>query len=196
MSGHGAARRQRRLGRVDRDALGGEEADLVGVLLGVRGAPVQRLVEAVEQLAAGGAGEVEGAALDQRLDDLLVDLRRLRRELRPAPLAAPRFAVTEAGRRCGRQDALAEVGEAGERAVGVARREDGLDRLAADAAHGAEAEADRAQAVVVGLGQHGEVLAALVDVGRQDADAALAALGDVLEGLVGVAHLHASAARP
>src|SRR5439155_24953698 len=78
-------------------------------------------------------------------------------------------------------DAEAEVGEAGEGTLG-ARREDRFDRLRADALHRAEAEADR-------LAGGGEVLAARVHVGRQDGDAALAALGDVLVGAVDVARL-------
>ena len=62
------------------------------------------------------AGRAERAALDQRLDRLLVD----------------RAAV----------DALAEVPQRGERAALLARALDRLDRLVADALDGVQAEAD------------------------------------------------------
>src|SRR4029079_9381213 len=61
--------------------------------------------------------------------------------------------------------------------------EDRLDRLAPDATHGAEPEPDIAAS-------DREILATLVDVGWQDPSAAFSAIGDVLVGLVGVAHFH------
>ena len=74
------------------------------------------LLEHLEHSLARRAGRVERAALDQRLDRLLVDGAAV--------------------------DALAEVPDRGERAVLLARALDRLDRLVADALDRVEAEAD------------------------------------------------------
>jgi hypothetical protein len=79
-------------------------------------------------------------------------------------------------------DAETELVQARERSAVLAGDDDGLDRLRADALDRAQSEPDRAA-------HDREVLAALVHVRRQHLDAVLAALGDVLERVVGVAGL-------
>src|SRR4029453_15498817 len=168
-----------------------------GLFFGSLRRPLQRLVQAFDELAPRRAEAVERATFDERLHHLLVALGAgLAFAVGPVgerPVLLPRRAARgnrHGGRGYPSAHAFAEVSEAGKWTRRVARRQDRLDRFAADAAYGTETEADRTHAVLVGLGEHSEVLAALVDVGRQHANAALTALGDVLERLVGVAPLH------
>src|SRR5581483_10495185 len=79
-------------------------------------------------------------------------------------------------------DAAAEVEDRFERAFFGAALEDDLDRLFTDVFDRGEAEADF-------LADRREIRAALVDVRRQDLDILLATFGEVLDDLVGVAHL-------
>ena len=104
----GAARRRRDRGRRSSP---GRSGVLLGLLAGRLG-----LLEHRQHALAAGAGRAERAALDQRLDRLLVD----------------RAAV----------DPLAEVEQVGERTVLLARPLDRLDRRVADALDRVEPEAD------------------------------------------------------
>ena len=85
---------------------------------GVTVAPPERGLEALEHPLARGAGRVERAALDERLERALVRDRRV--------------------------DALGEVPDRLERAVLLARGDDRARRAVADVLHGVEAEADLA----------------------------------------------------
>ena len=80
-----------------------------------------------------------------------------------------------------RIDAAGEVGEVGERAL-AARREDGFDGLAADAAQ-------RRQRVMDGVAGGIEFDAGAIDRGRLDLDAEPLRLGAEFGELVGVAHV-------
>ena len=110
----------------------------------------------MHELHAGIARGVKGACLDQRLDHATVGL--------------------------GAVDALAEVVEVLEGAVGVSL---GHDALAHALAHATDAGEAKAYA----LGSCREVLAGLVDVRRQDLDALATAARDIVHDLVGLAHI-------
>src|SRR4051794_35767097 len=99
----------------------------LGVLLNLVAGRL-RLGQHLEHPGARGAGRIERAALDQRLDRLLVDAAAV--------------------------DALAEIPDRGDRSIRVARLDDRLDRGVADVLDGVEAEADVAlndEEVVPGL---------------------------------------------
>src|SRR5439155_13959561 len=98
---------------------GAEETDLLrGALLGAAGRPAHHVVETGEELGAVPLQGIEGPALDEALGDAAVH------QLAP--------------------HAEAEVVQARERPF-LARGDDRLDRLRAEALHRPQAEADRAR---------------------------------------------------
>ena len=78
-------------------------------------------------------------------------------------------------------------------------RDDLLDGLGADPFDGRKAETNKSIAFFVMPGifiDHGKIGKAFIDIRRQDLDAHIFALGDVIHHLVGIAHFITSAGRP
>ena len=105
-----------------------------------------------QHAAAGGTGRVERAAFDQRFDRFFVHRAVI--------------------------DTATEVPDRAERSALFARADDRVDRLRPDVLDGVESETDLSRPVVPGLVDDAEVVARLVDVGGQNLDAHLVALGD------------------